>query len=272
MIGMGNEAIEERVGRIDWDRIHAMIEERGYATTAALLTAEECAELIGLYETRERFRSRVDMARLRFGVGEYKYFSNPLPAIVEQLREALYPRVAPIANAWMEALRIEDRFPPKLDEFIARCHREGQLRPTPLMLRYDAGGYNCLHQDLYGEVVFPLQFTIMLSRLGRPLRESSRPAPSLLSPPGQGEKIAAGSQHSVSDFDGGEFLLVEQRPRAQSRGAAITLQQGEAILFATRYRPVRGARGSYRASVRHGVSTIDRGRRFTLGIIFHDAK
>jgi hypothetical protein len=181
------------------------------------------------------------MARLRFGVGEYKYFADPLPPIVATLREELYPRVAPIANAWMELLRLEDRFPASLAEFTARCHREGQSKPTPLLLRYDAGGYNCLHQDLYGAIVFPIQFTIMLSRPG-------------------------------ADFDGGEFLLVEQRPRAQSRGEAITLRQGEAILFATRYRPVQGSRGYYRVNVRHGVSRIERGRRVTLGVIFHDAK
>ena len=218
-----------------------MIEERGYATTAPLLSAEECAELIAFYEDRARFRSRVDMARLRYGVGEYKYFANPLPPIVATLREELYPRVAPIADGWMEALRLKDRFPKSLAEFTARCHREGQAKPTPLLLRYVAGGYNCLHQDLYGAIVFPIQFTIMLSRPG-------------------------------ADFDGGEFLLVEQRPRAQSRGEAITLRQGEAILFAARYRPVQGSRGYYRVNVRHGVSRIERGRRVTLGIIFHDAK
>jgi hypothetical protein len=178
---------------------------------------------------------------LRFGVGEYKYFADPLPPIVAALRESLYPRVAPIANEWMEALRLPDRFPADLPEFTARCHRAGQAKPTPLMLRYDAGGYNCLHQDLYGAIVFPIQFTLMLGRPGE-------------------------------DFAGGEFLLVEQRPRAQSRGDAIALGQGEAILFATRYRPQRGTRGYYRVNVRHGVSRIDRGRRVTLGIIFHDAK
>jgi hypothetical protein len=238
---MGAEAIRPRVEAVDWVGIRAMIAERGYATTAPLLSAEECAELSGLYDNRERFRSRVDMARLRFGVGEYKYFADPLPPIVATLREELYPRVAPIANAWMELLRLEDRFPASLAEFTARCHREGQSKPTPLLLRYDAGGYNCLHQDLYGAIVFPIQFTIMLSRPG-------------------------------ADFDGGEFLLVEQRPRAQSRGEAITLRQGEAILFATRYRPVQGSRGYYRVNVRHGVSRIERGRRVTLGVIFHDAK
>ena len=234
-------AIPDRIAAIAWEQVRVMIEERGYATTAPLLSAEECAELIAVYEDRARFRSRVDMARLRYGVGEYKYFANPLPPIVATLRESLYPHVAPIANEWMKALKRDDRFPASLGEFTARCHREGQAKPTPLLLRYAAGGYNCLHQDLYGAIVFPIQFTIMLSRPG-------------------------------ADFAGGEFLLVEQRPRAQSRGEAIALRQGEAILFATRYRPVHGSRGYYRVNVRHGVSRIERGHRVTLGVIFHDAK
>jgi hypothetical protein len=234
-------SIESRVAAIDWARIRAALAERGYAVTAPLLPTAACEALIGLYDKREAFRSRVDMARLRFGVGEYKYFSYPLPPVVAELRRALYPRVAPIANEWMEQLRLDNRFPATLEEFLAQCKRVGQPQPTPLMLRYDAEGYNCLHQDLYGAVVFPLQFTIMLSR-------------------------------PRVDFDGGEFLLVEQRPRAQSRGDAVALQQGEAILFATRYRPMRGTRGYYRANVRHGVSRVATGRRFTLGIIFHDAQ
>ena len=237
---MSVDSIASRVARIDWGQMRAMLEERGYATTAPLLTPAQCAELAGLYDQRERFRSRVDMARLRFGVGEYKYFAAPLPPIVAALREELYSRVVAIANDWMEVLRLEPRFPTGLSEFIEQCHRHGQARPTPLMLRYAAGGYNCLHQDLYGEVVFPLQVTVMLSR--------------------------------PRDFEGGEFLLIEQRPRAQSRGDAVALGQGAAILFATRYRPVRGTRGWYRANVKHGVSRISRGRRLTLGIIFHDAK
>ncbi len=201
---------------------------------------DECAALIELYADRQKFRSKVDMARHRFGEGEYKYFAYPLPPIVADLREALYSRVAPIANQWADVLRWEIRFPANLDEFIAECHRAGQVRPTPLMLRYEAGGYNCLHQDLYGEVAFPLQFTLMLSR-------------------------------PAIDFEGGEFLLVENRPRAQSRGEAITLEQGCAVLFPTRYRPIRSTRGWSRVAVRHGVSRIGQGHRVTLGIIFHDA-
>lgn len=226
---------------LDWPQIRARMDERGYATLPPILAPEECASLIALYERRECFRSKVDMAQLRFGVGEYKYFAAPLPPLVATLRATLYPAVAAIANDWIAALRVTDRFPPALDEFLEHCHRHGQTKPTPLMLRYTAGGYNCLHQDLYGEVVFPLQFTLMLSR-------------------------------PEKDFAGGEFLLMEQRPRAQSRGDAIQLAQGAAILFATRYRPMRGVRGNYRVNVRHGVATIDAGTRFTLGIIFHDAK
>jgi hypothetical protein len=238
---MSTDTIASRVSRVDWAQLRASLEERGYATLAPILTPAECAELAGLYDRRERFRSRVDMARLRFGAGEYKYFAAPLPSLVASLREELYGRVVAIANDWMAALRLEPRFPPGLAEFLEHCHGAGQVKPTPLILRYTAGGYNCLHQDLYGEIVFPLQFTLMLSDPAR-------------------------------DFDGGEFLLVEQRPRAQSRGDAIALQQGGAILFATRYRPVHGIRGVYRVNVRHGVSRVGRGHRMTLGIIFHDAK
>jgi hypothetical protein len=235
------DTIASRVARVDWAQIRATLDERGYALVPPLLSAPDCAELANLYDHREHFRSRVDMARLRFGVGDYKYFAAPLPLLVTALREEFYRRVVTIANDWMEALRLETYFPPRLVEFIEHCHRAGQIKPTPLMLHYTAGGYNCLHQDLYGDLVFPLQFTVMLSDPTR-------------------------------DFDGGEFLLVEQRPRAQSRGHAIMLRQGEAILFATRYRPVRGTRGWYRVNVRHGVSPVKRGHRMTLGIIFHDAK
>lgn len=237
---MAAESIERRIALIDWEGVRAHLAQGGYVQLPPLLSPAECAALISLYDQRERFRSRVDMARLRFGVGEYKYFAYPLPPLVEQMRHELYPRIAPIANAWMGALRIDQSYPAQLTEFLTRCHDAGQSRPTPLMLCYEAGGYNCLHQDLYGEVVFPLQVAFMLSR-------------------------------PDADFEGGDFLLVEQRPRAQSRGEAIRLAQGEAIIFATQYRPVAGARGYYRTTMRHGVSTIRRGLRFTLGIIFHDA-
>jgi len=233
--------IDERIERLDWAAHRASLDDRGYAVTPALLTAAECAELIALYDRREVFRNRIVMERFGYGLGEYKYFAAPLPPLVAGMRTTVYERLAPIASDWMRAMRLGEGFPPTLDDFVELCHRAGQTKPTPLMLQYEAGGYNCMHQDLYGEIFFPIQLTIVLSR-----REA--------------------------DFSGGEFLLTEQRPRAQSRGEAITLDQGEAIIFATRWRPVRGARGFYRVNVRHGVSRLKAGLRFTLGIIFHDAK
>ncbi|HEX3409469.1 MAG TPA: 2OG-Fe(II) oxygenase [Candidatus Binataceae bacterium] len=238
---IGSDTRQSRIARLDWDAMRASIDERGYATTPALLTPAECRELIVLYDGREAFRNRVVMERFGYGLGEYKYFAAPLPPLVFAMRNAFYARLAPIASTWMRALGLGEGFPAELEAFLEICRRAGQLKPTPLMLRYEAGGYNCLHQDLYGEVFFPLQMTLALSRRGE-------------------------------EFDGGEFLLTEQRPRAQSRGEAITLERGEAIIFATRWRPVRGKRGYYRVNVRHGVSRLKAGRRFTLGIIFHDAK
>jgi uncharacterized protein len=233
--------VNKRIERLDWTAIRASIDERGYAATPALLAPAECRELIALYDRRELFRNRVVMERFGYGLGEYKYFAAPLPPLVAALRSAFYERLAPIASEWMRALRLGDGYPAALEAFTEICRIAGQSRPTPLLLRYEAGGYNCMHQDLYGEVYFPLQMTFVLSRRG-------------------------------ADFDGGEFLLTEQRPRAQSRGEAITLERGEAIIFATRWRPTRGARGYYRVNVRHGVSRLKAGRRFTLGVIFHDAK
>jgi len=227
--------------RLDWPALEAQLEARGYAQTRPMLTGAECAALSRLYADEACFRSRVVMERHRFGVGEYKYFARPLPSLVESLRSRLYPPLAAIANRWMEALRAPQRFPPSLPEFLAVCARAGQKQPTPLLLHYEAGGYNCLHQDLYGEVAFPLQVAVMLSRPGR-------------------------------DYTGGEFLLVEQRPRSQSAGEAIAAGRGEMLIFPNRLRPVRGARGFYRVNVRHGVSRVRSGRRLTLGIIFHDAK
>jgi hypothetical protein len=203
------------------------------------LREAECAELIALYGDRDRFRSRVVMERHRYGVGEYKYFARPMPPIVEELRVAMYLRLAATANRWAERMRSRDSYPGSLAEFLKVCAAHGQTRPTPLILRYQQGGYNRLHQDLYGEVAFPLQFTCSLSRRGR-------------------------------DFEGGELLLVEQRPRAQSRGDAIALDAGEGIIFANRYRPAAGARGYHRVTMRHGVSTIKSGIRYALGVIFHD--
>ena len=223
-----------------WPDLIAALDERGYAVVRGLLDPASCGALAALYDCEERFRSRVVMARHNFGSGEYKYLRYPLPAEVAALRDAIYPRLVPLANSWHERLRLGPRFPPSLDAYLERCHAAGQQRPTPLILKYEAGDYNCLHQDLYGEFVFPVQATVLLSRPGR-------------------------------DFEGGEFLLVEQRPRMQSKGEVVPLEEGDAVLFAVSHRPVAGARGFYRTTMRHGVSRLHSGRRFTLGIIFHDA-
>ena len=234
-------SIAERLARLDWAAIGASLDEWGYARTPALLTPAECAELRALYTEETRFRSRVDMARFRFGVGEYKYFADPLPTVVGELREHAYAPLAAIANRWEAALKTRVRHPADLTGLLALCARRGQTKPTPLLLHYRSGGYNCLHQDLYGEVVFPIQLTVLLSEPGK-------------------------------DFEGGEFLLVEQRPRAQSRGSVVHLDQGEAVIFTTRHRPVVGARGHYRGNMRHGVSRLLSGERYTLGVIFHNAR
>jgi hypothetical protein len=226
---------------VDWSEVAAALDARGFAVTPRLLTPAECARTARLFDDDRRFRQTIDMARYRFGEGRYRYFADPIPARVAELRALAYRHLAPVATRWAQALGDPVRFPPTLAEFRRTCAANGQRRPTPLLLRYGAGGYNNLHQDVYGDVVFPLQITIMLSRPQR-------------------------------DFDGGEFLLVEQRPRMQSRGHAIALRQGEAIVFPCRERPARGARGAYRVAVRHGVSTVRAGVRTTLGIIFHDAR
>ena len=229
-----------RVAAVDWRQAAASLDERGYATTAALLATEQCRALVALYDEDEAFRRRVVMQHHGFGRGEYKYLRYPLPAVVEALRQAIYLHLAAIANRWRERLREVERFPPGLGAYLEECHQAGQERPTPLILKYEAGDYNCLHQDLYGALVFPLQLTVLLSAPGE-------------------------------DFSGGEFLLVEQRPRAQSRGEVVPLKQGEAVIFPVHHRPVDGTRGSYRVTMRHGVSRLHCGHRFTLGIIFHDA-
>ena len=233
-------SIVDRIEALDWERIARDLDAQGYATTGPVLRAAECTELIALYPDRDRFRSRVVMERLRYGVGEYKYFARPMPPLIEDLRIAMYRELAATANRWAERMRSRESYPASLDEFLKVCAAHGQTRPTPLILRYEQGGYNCLHQDLYGEVAFPLQFTCALSRRGR-------------------------------DFEGGELLLVEQRPRAQSRGEAIALDAGEGIIFANRYRPAAGTRGYHRVNLRHGVSTIKSGVRYAMGVIFHDA-
>ena len=230
----------ERVLNCDWPRLAAQLDEQGYALTAPLLSLAECDGLISLYADSKAFRSRIVMERHNFGRGEYQYFASPLPPLVAELRESFYPRLAEIANRWMERMRQPERFPPTLEEFLAVCHRHKQTRPTPLLLRYKADDYNCLHQDLYGEVAFPLQTACVLNQCGR-------------------------------DYSGGEFLLNEQRPRAQTRGEAITIEQGQFIIFPNRYRPVRGSRGDYRVNMRHGLSRLRSGERYCLGVIFHDA-
>ncbi|WP_284736097.1 2OG-Fe(II) oxygenase [Dongia deserti] len=226
---------------LDWTQIAADLDEHGCALTGPLLPAETCTQLIESYEDEARFRSTIVMARHGFGEGEYKYFAAPLPATVATLRAGFYPALAKIANRWNERLGIPQRFPATLDDYLARCHKAGQKRPTPLLLKYGPGDYNCLHQDLYGEHVFPLQLAILLSDPRR-------------------------------DFSGGEFVLTEQRPRRQSRVEVVPIGQGEGVIFPVHHRPVAGARGTYRVTMRHGVSRLRSGHRMTLGIIFHDAK
>ncbi len=235
------ERIRRRVAALDWPTLEAGLDAGGTARIPGLLTAAECRSLAGLYGAETRFRTTISLERHGFGQGEYKYFAYPLPPLVAALRESLYPKLAVIANRWLEMRGVPDRLPRSLRGFLARCRAEGQTRPTPLLLRYTAGGYNRLHQDLYGAVAFPLQVACLLSR-------------------------------PVHDFSGGEFLLVEQRARMQSRGEAVALRAGEGIVFATRERPVASARGFSTAHMRHGVSRVHAGERTTLGVIFHDAR
>ncbi|MGB6145319.1 MAG: 2OG-Fe(II) oxygenase [Rhodanobacter sp.] len=229
-----------RLQACDWAGIGDELDAHGCGMLEALLSPQECAKLASMYADDEHFRSRVPMARHGFGRGEYRYFDYPLPDLVAGLRHAVYPLLAPVANRWNAAMGLAVRYPATHAEFIARCHAAGQQRPTPLLLQYGPGDYNCLHQDLYGEQVFPLQLAVLLSAPGR-------------------------------DFSGGEFVLTEQRPRMQSRAEVVPLRQGDAVLFAVHQRPLQGTRGSYRVNMRHGVSRVRRGHRHTLGIIFHDA-
>ena len=231
----------ERLAGLDWQQIAARIESGGYARTAPLLGADECAGLVDLYGEDQNFRNNIEMARHRFGEGQYRYFDNPFPDPVAELRQGLYRHLAPIANEMAANVPGDRHYPPPLAAYRKICHAAGQTKPTPLLLRYEAGGYNRLHQDLYGGELFPLQAVILLSRPG-------------------------------IDFTGGEFLLVEQQPRAQSIGQAVTPEQGEMVIFPVRERPIQGKRGYFRAPMRHGVSRLHTGRRFTLGIIFHDAE
>ena len=234
------QAGEGRLAFFDWRQVEHDLDAQGSALLPGLLTPEECAAIAGLYPREDGFRSRVVMSRHGFGRGEYKYFAYPLPALVGGLRTRLYPRLVGVANCWNEAMGIAVRYPESHADFLARCHEAGQQRPTPLLLQYGPGDYNCLHQDLYGEHVFPLQLAVLLSEPGR-------------------------------DFTGGEFVLTEQRPRMQSRAEVAPLRQGDGLIFAVHHRPVRGTRGSYRVTMRHGVSQLRSGQRHTLGVIFHDA-
>lgn len=229
------------VDAFDWPQITAELDTQGCAVLKNLLTPDQCRAIAALYPDDAHFRSRIVMGRHGFGRGEYKYFSYPLPDLIAQLRPVLYPHLQAVANRWNEVMGIDIRYPATHETFLKRCHEAGQARPTPLLLQYEAGDYNCLHQDLYGEHVFPLQVAILLSEPGR-------------------------------DFTGGEFVLTEQRPRMQSRAEVVPLAQGDAVAFAVHHRPVQGTRGTYRVNLRHGVSRIRSGQRHTLGVIFHDAK
>lgn len=239
--GSSPSTIAARVAAIDWEQAAGELDAQGCAVLKGLLSAEQCRALAALYPDDRHFRSRVVMGRHGFGRGEYKYFGYPLPGLIAELRPALYTRLFGVANRWNEALGIEIRYPEDHAAFLKRCHAAGQARPTPLLLQYGPGDYNCLHQDLYGEHVFPLQVAILLSEPGR-------------------------------DFSGGEFVLTEQRPRMQSRAEVVPLLQGDAVAFAVHVRPVQGTRGFYRVNLRHGVSRLRSGHRHTVGVIFHDAK
>jgi hypothetical protein len=228
------------VQSVDWKSTLDALDTNGWVLLPNLLSDSECDATSSLYGREDGFRSRVIMARHGFGRGEYRYFSYPLPPLIQHLRTSLYPHLAPMANRWHERMGIEQRFPTTLKEFLDRCHENGQLRPTPLLLQYAKGDYNCLHQDLYGEHVFPLQVAILLS-------------------------------DPDSDFEGGEFVLTEQRPRMQSRANVVPLKKGDGVLFAVNSRPVKGTKGDYKVKMRHGVSALRDGRRHTVGIIFHDA-
>jgi uncharacterized protein len=236
-----SSGIAAGVDAIDWTQATADLDGHGCAVLKGLLTSRECEALASLYPDDKNFRSRVVMGRHGFGRGEYKYFTYPLPELIGELRPLLYARLRDVANGWNEAMGIDIRYPESHEAFLKRCHAAGQTRPTPLLLQYGAGDYNCLHQDIYGEHVFPLQVAILLSEPGR-------------------------------DFSGGEFVLTEQRPRMQSRPEVVPLKQGDAVAFAVHHRPVQGTRGFYRVNLRHGVSRIRSGHRHTLGVIFHDAK
>jgi uncharacterized protein len=230
----------KEIDRMDWIQIRETVDGKGFVRLKEVLTPEFCERMISLYAEETLFRSTIDMQRYRFGLGEYKYFRYPLPGPLQSLREAFYPLLVPIANEWMSRLGIQTHYPQELNEFLATCHAKEQKRPTPLMLRYEAGGFNTLHQDIYGEVYFPFQIVFMLTQPGR-------------------------------DYEGGELVFVEQVPRAQSRAEVINPGIGDAVIFTTNFRPVKGSKGYYRAKMKHGVSPVKNGRRYSMGLIFHDA-
>ncbi|MDR3694303.1 2OG-Fe(II) oxygenase [Mucilaginibacter sp.] len=232
--------LKERINLLDWGRLTEDINEKGYAAASNILTGDECDELIRQYNNETLYRKTINMERYRFGLGEYKYFQYPLPALVQQLRENVYPKLAPIANNWMRVLNIDMRYPGSLNDLLDLCHSQNQNRPTPLILQYGKGGYNTLHQDLYGDVYFPMQLVLFLNE-------------------------------PDEDYEGGEFVLVEQRPRAQSKAIVLRPRKGDMLLFTTNFRPAKGSKGYYRVNMKHGVSELAGGKRHTLGIIFHDA-
>jgi hypothetical protein len=232
--------MQERIEQLDWDKISDQLNDHGYALINNVLTEAECDGLIQQYDTKELYRKTINMERYRFGLGEYKYFNYPLPGIIQQLRQSVYPYLAPVANNWMKALNINKHFPVSLAELLEQCHAQNQTRPTPLILKYGEGGYNNLHQDLYGEVFFPMQTVLFLDEPGK-------------------------------DYEGGEFVLIEQRPRAQSRAIVLKPGRGDMLIFTTNFRPVKGSKDYYRVNMKHGVSEVTAGKRHTLGVIFHDA-
>lgn len=232
--------LQQRIEQIDWAQVTESMHAKGYASIPNILSADECDELVTQYSNEIGYRKTIVMENHGYGLGQYKYYSYPLPGVVQQLREAVYPNIAPVGNKWMEVLGIDKQFPPTLNELTALCHQAGQLRPTPLILKYHKGGYNAMHQDLYGEVYFPMQLVVCLNETGK-------------------------------DFEGGEFVLVEQRPRMQSKAMVLNPKKGDVLIFTTNFRPVMGTKGYYRVNMKHGVSEVTSGDRHTLGIIFHDA-
>jgi hypothetical protein len=232
--------MKQGIEQLDWDNISSRLNDNGYALVSNILTSAECDGLIQQYDDKELYRKTINMERYRFGLGEYKYFNYPLPAIIQQVRQSVYPYLAPVANNWMKVLNINKQFPDSLTELLEECHAHHQTRPTPLILRYEKGGYNTLHQDLYGEIFFPMQTVLFLDEPGK-------------------------------DYDGGEFVLIEQRPRAQSKAIVLKPGKGDMLIFTTNFRPVKGVKGYYRVNMKHGVSEVTAGKRHTLGIIFHDA-